>query len=152
MINKSLIGFSNTQSVNTSSFEINNYPPYELLFLSETWLKKNQKNPLLQKYKEILRIDNENNSINSKRNYAGLLLLQNIHSNLYINTLSYSHTHIHILFYTYNLIFIYFNPTYTYIDLFNEFTCLLDRLENLGNVIIFGDFNCNSISKKKYKI
>ena len=118
MINKSLIGFWNTQSVNTSSCEILN-SSFDLLFLSETWLKKNQKNPLLLKYKEILCLDNEIYNTNSKRNYAGLLLVQNINSNIPYNIISYSPFYIHLYIYTYNFIFIYFNPSYTYIDLLN---------------------------------
>ena len=75
MINKSLIGFSNTQSFSTSFHEINHNPYiYDLLFISETWLKQKQKTPYLINYNEYLRIDNELINLNSRRNNGGLLL------------------------------------------------------------------------------
>ena len=83
MINKSLIGFYNTQSFSTSYHEFNNYPIiYDLLFLSETWLKPNSKTPYLNNYNQILRIDNNYPNFKSKRNNGGLLLFQNKLSNI----------------------------------------------------------------------
>ena len=52
--------------------------------------KKNQKPPITKNYKEILRIDNETINLKSTRNYAGLLLLQNIQSNILINIISFT--------------------------------------------------------------
>ena len=107
MINKSLIGFWNTQALTTSFYEINEHPIiYDLLFLSETWLKPNQNTPYLPNYTEIIRINNTSTNINSRRNNGGLLLLKN--KNLKTNPIimSYDLNHIHIKYLDVDIIFV----------------------------------------------
>ena len=53
--------------------------------------------------------------------------------------------------FSFNFIFIYFNPSYTYTDLLNELSSILDKLDDLDNILLFGDFNCDSLGNNNYK-
>ena len=56
MSNKLNIGFWNTQCIKSSYIDLINNKPFDLLFLSETWLNKKDKTQLTKNYKEILKV------------------------------------------------------------------------------------------------